>query len=258
MGVITNRQEFRLDNHSLPDPSLLSPHQIPSSERLIIALDVPDVDVARNLVQQFGDTIEFYKLGLELFMTGNYFDFAKELKDLGKKILVDIKFFDVPETVARAASQLKNIEADFATVHGNDSILEAAVSEKNGTKILAVTVLTSLDENDLRELGFEVSVEELVKSRARRALNLGCDGVISSGMEAPILRKEHGDKIIIVTPGIRPVKNVDDQKRTVSLDEAFYKGADYVVVGRPITKYSSDPLADARRYQERIATIFGS
>jgi orotidine-5'-phosphate decarboxylase len=170
---------------------------------------------------------------------------------------VDLKFFDVPETVRSAVRQLKDRGATFATVHGNDSILEAAAAEKNGLKILAVTVLTSLDRGDLKDLGFECDVETLVLSRAQRALKLGCDGVISSGLEAPRLRAELGDRFLVVVPGIRPVDNrpVDDQKRTVDVRQAFLNGADYIVVGRPI-RQAADPRAAAEAVQAEISEVF--
>jgi orotidine-5'-phosphate decarboxylase len=142
-------------------------------------------------------------------------------------------------------------------VHGNDAMLEAAARAKKDTKILAVTVLTSLDRGDLRDLGFEVAVETLVLSRARRALALGCDGVISSGLEAQALRAELGERFLIVSPGIRPVENrpADDQKRVVSVEQAFRNGADYVVVGRPI-RNAPDPRAAAEAVQTTIASLF--
>ena len=145
----------------------------------------------------------------------------------------------------------------FTTVHGNDAILKAACLAKGDTKILAVTVLTSLDAGDLEDLGFECEPKELVLSRARRALAIGCDGVISSGLEAAELRHELGDRLLIVTPGIRPVANVDDQKRVVSVEQAFLNGADYIVVGRPI-KNAPAPRQAAEDIQRTIAKVFES
>src|SRR6185369_12063727 len=185
----------------------LSQKSIPVNERLIFALDVPTIDEARQYVKNLGDTVIFYKLGLQIFMAGGYYDLIDHLVGQGKKVFVDLKFFDVPETVAAAVRQLRNRKVDFTTVHGNDEILKAAVKEKTGVKILAVTVLTSFDQHDLNDLGFKCEVEKLVLSRARRALEIGCDGVISSGMEAPRLREHLGDNFLIVTPGIRPVEN---------------------------------------------------
>ncbi len=237
------------------DKSLLSAKDIPARERLIFALDVPGHDEARRLVAQLGDSVEFYKLGLELFMAGSYFELVDELAAASKKIFVDLKFFDVPQTVKSAVRQLNGRGATFTTVHGNENILEAACSVKEDVKVLAVTVLTSLDEGDLRDLGFRCTPKELVLSRARRALKVGCDGVISSGLEAPELRKELGANFLVITPGIRPVANVDDQKRTVNVERAFRNGADYIVVGRPI-KEAPDPRAAAESIQETIAGVF--
>jgi orotidine-5'-phosphate decarboxylase len=212
---------------------------------------------AGNLVKQLGDSVMFYKLGLQIFMAGGYYDLIDRLRGQGKKVFVDLKFFDVPETVESAVAQLQNRPVEFATVHGNDDILRAAIKRRNGVKILAVTVLTSLDEADLRSLGFECDVEKLVLSRARRALEIGCDGVISSGLEAPKLRGELGKNFLIVSPGIRPVQNrvIDDQKRTVDVVQAFNNGADYIVVGRPI-RTAADPRASAEEIQKQIASVF--
>ena len=236
---------------------LLSQKPIPKRERLIFALDVPTVLEARRWVDKLGDSVLFYKLGLQIFMAGGYYELIDWLGARGKKVFVDLKFFDVPETVRSAVAQLRGRKVEFATVHGNDSILEAAAREKCGVKILAVTVLTSLDRHDLDDLGFACDVEQLVLSRARRALQLGCDGVISSGLEAPKLREHLGAHFLIVSPGIRPVENkpVDDQKRTVDVAQAFRNGADYIVVGRPI-KNAPDPKAKAEEIQATIAAIF--
>ena len=237
------------------DQSLLSTKNIPPRERLIFALDVPGAEEARRLVNRLGDSVQFYKLGLELFMAGGYFELVDELAAAGKKIFVDLKFFDVPQTVKSAVRQLNGRGATFTSVHGNENILEAACSVKEDVKVLAVTVLTSLDEGDLRDLGFQCTPKDLVLSRARRALEVGCDGVISSGLEAPELRKDLGSKFLVVTPGIRPVANVDDQKRTVNVERAFLNGADYIVVGRPI-KEAPDPHSAAESIQATIASVF--
>jgi len=206
--------------------SQLSDKQIPARERLIFALDVPTVAEAKEVVEKLGESVLFYKLGLQLFMAGGYYELIEWLRKLGKKIFADLKFFDVPETVKLAVGQLKNRGVTFATVHGNESILKAAAEQKGEVKILAVTVLTSLDTNDLQDLGFQCDVEALVLSRARRALAAGCDGVISSGLEAAKLRGDLGQRFLIVSPGIRPVENrlVDDQKRTVDVATAFANG----------------------------------
>ncbi len=228
---------------------------IPRAERLIVALDVATSNEAKVLVERLGDAARFYKVGLELFMAGGYFELLEWLVQRGDKVFVDLKFFDVPETVRRAVANLRGRGVSFATVHGNQAMMEAAAQEKGEVKILAVTVLTSLDRGDLDDLGFSCDVERLVLSRARRALQAGCDGVISSGLEAQKLKAEFQDKLLVVTPGIRPVKNEDDQKRTVDVAQAFANGADYIVVGRPI-RSAADPRAAAQAIQRTIAAIF--
>jgi orotidine-5'-phosphate decarboxylase len=233
----------------------LSQKNISPEERLIFALDVPTVEDAHNIVEELGDSVVFYKLGLELFMAGGYYELIDWMRARDKKIFVDLKFFDVPETVCKAVRQLKDRGVTVCTVHGNDSILKAAVEEKHDVKILAVTMLTSLDQHDIDDLGFKVDVKSVVLSRAKRALQIGCDGVISSGLEASSLRENFGDQFIIVTPGIRAVKNTDDQKRTVDVEEAFKNGADYIVVGRPI-KNAVDKRAAAQGIQKRITALF--
>ncbi|HUW39331.1 MAG TPA: orotidine-5'-phosphate decarboxylase [Rhodocyclaceae bacterium] len=237
--------------------SLISDKAIPAAERLIVALDLADAQAARALVDVLGDSVRFYKIGLELFMAGGYFDLLDDLVERGKKVFVDLKFFDVPETVRSAVRALSGSGASFATVHGNQAIMEAAAKDKGELKILAVTVLTSLDRGDLDDLGFACDVDQLVLSRARRALETGVDGVVSSGLEAPLIRRELGQKLLVVTPGIRPVDNkpVDDQKRTVDVAQAFRNGADYIVVGRPI-RLAADPRAAALAAQRTIAELF--
>ena len=234
-----------------------APKPIPDRERLIFALDVADPAAARQMVERLGDAVTFYKLGLELFMSGGYYELLEWMVARGKKIFVDLKFFDVPATVAAAVRQLRNRGVTLTTVHGNQAIMEAAAAAKGEVKVLAVTVLTSLDRGDLDDLGFAVDVEKLVLSRARRALEAGCDGVVSSGLEAPMLREFIDHRLLVVTPGIRPVENrpVDDQKRTVDVAQAFANGADYIVVGRPI-RDAADPRAAAETIQQTIAHVF--
>lgn len=237
----------------------MTPKDIPVHERLIFALDVPDAWQARELVQELDDSVRFYKLGLELLMAGGYFELLDWLAGRGKKIFVDLKFFDVPATVARAVSRLNGRGVTFCTVHGNQGIMEAAVAAREDVKVLAVTALTSLDRGDLEDLGFQCDVPELVLSRARRALEAGCDGVVSSGLEAARLREHLDARLLVVTPGIRPVENreLDDQKRVVTVDQAFALGADYIVVGRPI-RDADDPRAAAEAIQASIAKATGA
>jgi orotidine-5'-phosphate decarboxylase len=176
----------------------------------------------------------------------------------GKRVFLDLKLFDVPATVAAAVRNLRGRGVTFTTVHGNQAIMEAAAQAAQGDPgILAVTALTSLDRGDLDDLGFDCDVGELVLSRARRALAAGCAGVVSSGLEAKALRAGVDDRLIVVTPGIRPVENrpADDQKRVVNVEQAFANGADYIVVGRPI-RDAADPRAAAETVQATIARIF--
>ena len=228
-------------------------------ERLIFALDVGGHDEALALVERLGDSVVFYKLGLELFMAGRYFELMDRLVADGKRIMVDLKFFDVPETVAAAVDRLNGHGATFCTVHGNTPMIEAACRAATGVGILAVTALTSLDQTDLDDLGFQVSVEELVLSRARRAMEVGCRGVVASALEAPAIRRNLGEPLVIVTPGIRPVVNrpVDDQKRVASPTEALRGGADHIVVGRPI-RSAPDPRAAAEAIQAEIAAVYAA
>jgi orotidine-5'-phosphate decarboxylase len=241
----------------MPDQSLLSRKAITPADRLIFALDLPTAEDALEWVDKLGDSVSFYKLGFQLFMAEGYWSLVERLQQRGKKIFVDLKFFDVPETVKNAVANLSRRGVECCTVHGSQSILEGAVQAKGEMKVLAVTVLTSLDRGDLDDLGFSCDVEELVFSRAKRALQIGCDGVISSGMEAARLRSDLGEKLLIITPGIRPVENrvVDDQKRTMTLEQAFLSGADHVVVGRPI-RQAPDPRAKAFEMQAQIAGLF--
>ncbi|MGH8454644.1 MAG: orotidine-5'-phosphate decarboxylase [Nevskiales bacterium] len=228
---------------------------IPARDRLIFALDVPDVGTAQELVSELGDAVHFYKIGLELCMSTGFFELLDWLKTGNKKVFVDLKFFDIPETVAHAVANLARRGADFCTVHGNQAIMQAAAKAKTrDLKVLAVTALTSLDQGDLRDLGFQCNIGELVLSRARRALAAGCDGVVSSGLEVERLRREAPRELICVTPGIRPVENriEADQKRIMTPTAALQAGADYLVIGRPI-RDAADPRAAAEAIQAEIA-----
>lgn len=226
-------------------------------ERLIVALDVPTAAGARALVEQLGDAACFYKVGLELFSASGYFELIKWLTRRGNRVFADLKLYDIPETVRRATANLAASGATFLTVHGHRSVMEAAAKEKGALKILAVTVLTSFDARDLAEMRSTATVDELVMARARGAVECGCDGVIASGMESPKLKAEFGSKLLVVTPGIRPVEDrpSDDQKRAVDAAQAFRGGSDYIVVGRPI-RNAPDPRAAALAIQQTIAGIF--
>ena len=224
-------------------------------DRLIFALDVPEVSEAKKIVTELDDSVNFYKIGMELLMTGQYFELLNWLIANDKKVFVDLKFFDVPETVGRTIARLSDYGATFATIHGNQALMEKAVKNKNNLKILAVTALTSLDRGDLDDLGFDCDVKDLVISRAKRAFEAGCDGIVSSGLEVPYIREHVDNKLIAVTPGIRPVANDDDQKRVVDVATAFKSGSDYIVVGRPI-KNAENRYEAAIKIQKIIRSVF--
>lgn len=230
-----------------------------TNDRLILALDVPTAAEARSLVDALGDTVTFYKIGLELFLSGGYFELADWLRARDKKVFADLKLFDVPQTVGSAVRQLRDRDVDFVTVHGNDAILRAACDASQGALgILAVTVLTSLDRADMDDLGFQTDISAIVRSRARRAEMIGCVGVISSGHEVARIRATVSKDFRIVVPGIRTAAQAgtDDQKRTVDVEAAFDAGADYIVMGRPI-RTAPDPPAAASAIQARIAARLG-
>ncbi len=228
---------------------------IPLEKRIIFALDVPSEREAREWVLRLKPYIKFYKVGLELFLASG-FDIVDWILKQGCEVMLDLKLFDIPNTVKGAIERIRERGVTYTTVHGNDGILEAAAKAKGDLKILAVTVLTSLDEGDLRDLGFQCNVQELVLSRAKRALQLGCDGVVTSGEELKILRDRLGWGLIAVVPGVRPVSNraVDDQKRVITPKEAFLLGADHIVVGRPI-RTSPRPEETARQMLDEIAEV---
>ncbi len=236
-----------------------APRQIAARERLIFALDVPDLERAKRLVDRLADTVVFYKIGLELATSPHYFELLRWLIDQDKKVFADLKLYDIPATVAAAVRQLNKSGASFLTVHGDRAIMAAAAAEKGERlKILAVTVLTSIAPQDLADMGVGLTVEALTLLRARQAVESGCDGVIASGLEAARLRQTLGAAPLIVTPGIRPAETArnDDQRRVVTATLAFRSGADYVVVGRPI-RDAADPYQAAAAIQTEIAAVFG-
>lgn len=227
---------------------------IPLKERIIVALDVNSPEQAKDIVKKCESHISYFKVGLQLFM-GSWFETVDWIVDRGHKVMLDLKFFDIPETVKLAVEQVNNRGVSLATIHGNDPIIRAAVTARGDMKLLAVTVLTSFGEEDMRAMGMTQSVADLVYFRAKRALELGCDGVVSSGLEAGKMRQDLGEKLLIVTPGIRPGANVrdtnDDQKRIVTAGMAVGKGASHIVVGRPITQ-AADPIAVIEEMQQDI------
>lgn len=222
-------------------------------KRIIFALDVDSPEVAKDWVHRLLPRIRFFKVGLELFLAGGW-DLVHWIQDQAAEVMLDLKFFDVPQTVQKAVEQVQKHDVSLVTVHGNDSMLQAACTVQGPARILAVTALTSLDAADLRDLGFSCSAQDLVLSRARRALELGCAGVVCSGLEVFALREHIGNRLLVVVPGVRPVENtpVDDQKRTVSAGQAMAHGADHLVIGRPI-RQAEDPLGIVRQLQAEIA-----
>ena len=231
---------------------MIDRNSILPEQRLIVPLDVPEIDQAKAMVESLGSNVVFYKIGLELFMSRGFFELLDWLRNKEKLVFVDLKFFDIPATVARAVSRLNGTGVTFTTVHGNDSMMAAAAEAAKDVSVLAVTVLTSIDRGDLNDLGFQCNVDELVMSRARRAVEHGCAGVVASGQEAKPLRDALSDRLLIVSPGIRPLDNRgDDQKRVVTVEQAFDYGADYIVVGRPI-RDAENPAQAAAEIQKQI------
>ena len=218
-------------------------HVIPARERLIVALDVPNPEDARRRIAALGESVAFYKIGLQLAFAGGM-DLAADLAEQGKRVFLDVKLHDIDQTVESAVRNIAGMGLDFLTVHGQGRAIEAAVAGRGDSdlKIFAVTVLTSLGTEDLKAEGVGLHLPELVVSRARRALAAGCDGVIASGMEATAIRELAGDDLLIVTPGIRS-EGVphNDQKRVTTPRQAIARGADYLVVGRQILKADNPP-----------------
>lgn len=223
-------------------------------DRLIFALDVPDRVGAVAWMDRLGDAVSFYKIGLELLSGGDYFGVLDELAARGKKIFADLKFHDVPATVAGAVRGLARHPVTFATIHCDSrAMLEAAAAAKGPLRLLAVTVLTSNDAGDLAALGVHGDPADVVIQRARLAQGAGIDGVVCSGADLPRLRDALGPELLTVCPGIRPAgPSGDDQKRTVDVPTAFAQGADYIVVGRPI-RQAADPRAAAEAIVGQIA-----
>lgn len=233
-----------------------NPGAIPPRDRLIAALDVPTAAEARRLVETLGTSVSFYKIGLELSTSGEYYMLLDWLVKRGKRVFCDLKLHDIPETVRRAVANLRGRGVTFLTVHADRGVMEAAVKEKGDIKVLAVTVLTSTGQADLAEQGYTGRLEDLVLARARVAAELGCDGVICSGLEVAGIKAKFGAKLLAVTPGIRPAGgDAGDQKRVVDVAQAFRNGADYIVVGRPI-RDAKDPAAAAAAIQATIEGIF--
>ena len=235
--------------------SARAPLQLGARERLIFALDAPSGADALAWVERLGDSVQFYKIGMELLASGDYFTVLDELARREKKVFVDLKFFDIPATVAGVIAGLSRWPVTFATIHGwHAAMMQAAASARSGElRLLAVTVLTSMDGSDLKAMGIDGEPEAIVVERALAAQAAGIDGVICSAQEAGPVRAAAGGGFDIVCPGIRPGGPVgDDQKRTLGVAKAFARGADAIVVGRPI-RLAADPRAAAEAMQAEIA-----
>lgn len=232
-----------------------APLPLRDDERLIFALDVPGRAEALDWVERLGDSVSFYKIGMELLASGDYFQVLDELARRDKRVFVDLKFFDIPATAAGVVRGLSRWPVSYCTIHGwHPAMMEACAAVAGGDmRLLAVTVLTSMGRTDLAQMGLDREPVEVVVERAVAAQAAGIDGVIASGQEAAPIRAATGAGFSIVCPGIRPGGPVgDDQKRTVGVAQAFAAGADAIVVGRPI-RLAADPAAAARAIQQEIA-----
>ena len=227
---------------------------IEAKERLIVALDLPSVKAAKEMVDDLEGIVDFFKIGLTLQLADGIGDFIRSLiKERRKRVFLDYKYYDISETLKKAVARAAELGVAFLTVHGSSVLIRAAVEGRGATnlKLFTVTVLTSLDASDIAEMGYtQHTVEQLVLFRAGKALDAGCDGVIASGREAKKIKEMSGGKLLVVTPGIRPEGYpTNDQKRSTSPREAVLAGADYLVIGRPITE---PPNATPRQASETI------
>lgn len=231
--------------------------KIAARDRLIFALDVPSAAEAERLLQRLHGHVSFVKIGLELYTAAGP-DMVKRVLDQGMRVFLDLKFLDIEETVRRATARVAAMGVDFLTVHANRKALGAAVQGREGSslKLLAVTVLTNFDSHDLRDMGIQRSVEDLVTARAILASEVGCDGVVASGEEAAAIRQKVGPRLGIVTPGVRPAgKGVDDHARATTPTQTITAGADYLVIGRPI-RDAEDPAATVAAIVEEMQAAF--
>jgi orotidine-5'-phosphate decarboxylase len=223
---------------------------------IIVALDVETADEARSLVARIGPAAEFYKVGMELYASAGV-EYVRELIGEGKHVFLDLKFYDIGETVRRAVAQVSRLGVRFLTIHAVGQVMRAAVEGRgdSGLKLLGVTVLTSFDQHDLEEDGYSISVPDLVKRRVELARKAGVDGIVASPLEAANVRAVTGPDAIVVTPGVRSAgTSKGDQKRVATPAEAMRNGADYLVIGRQITR-AADPAAEARRVLEEVAEV---
>lgn len=227
---------------------------IKGQDRLIVALDLPDVRSARSLVSTLGPTVRWYKIGMELVFSGEGLPFARELVREGKSVFLDMKLLDIPNTVSRAVSNISRLGVTMTTIHAYPQTMRAAAEAARGTdlKLLGVSVLTSLDEEDLEQTGYALPLGDLVQQRARQALEAGMNGLVCSSAEVAQVRRLVGADFRIVVPGIRPEGGTTgDQKRVATARKAIREGASHLVVGRPIVQ-AENPLVAAKRMVEEI------
>lgn len=231
--------------------------KIQARDRLILALDVPSASEAERLMDAVQGQVSFVKVGLELYTAAGP-DIVRRMISRGKRIFLDLKFLDIEETVRRATERVAGMGVELLTIHANRKALSAAVKGRGNSplKLLAVTVLTNFDSHDLREMGIQHSVQELVTARALLASEVGCDGVVASGEEPAVLRPKVGPRFLIVTPGVRPAgKGVDDHARATTPTQTISAGADYLVIGRPIRE-AADPAVAAAAILAEMQTAF--
>lgn len=245
----------------LPSITVSSRSRIDARDRLIIALDLADTEAARKLIEELGDTVRFYKIGLSLQGAGGVHELINDLIRDGKKVFLDYKYYDIPETLEKAVGRAAQRGVSFLTIHGTKSCIEAAVRARGDSamKLFTVTVLTSMDIDDIREMGYtQHTVEEIVLRRALIAWQAGCDGVIASGLEVRKIKELTERGLLVTTPGIRPDGYPgDDQKRKVTPREAVAEGADYLVIGRPITNpKDTTPAKAAQRTIDEMQNAF--
>jgi orotidine-5'-phosphate decarboxylase len=245
-----------------PETTLMN-NPVDARDRLIVALDLADVPAARRLVHDLGDTVRFYKVGLSLQLADGVGELISELIQTGRKVFLDYKYYDIPETLQKAVGRAAKLGVSFLTIHGSGTLIRAAVKAKGTSdlKLFTVTVLTSMDIDDMRDMGYtDHAVENLVVYRSRMAMEAGCDGVIASGLEVRKIKELTQNKVLVVTPGIRPEGyGPDDQKRRVTPSDAVREGADYLVIGRPITEPpDGSPETAARRTVDEMQKAFDS
>jgi orotidine-5'-phosphate decarboxylase len=227
--------------------------RIEARDRLIVALDLPDAAAARDMVNQLDGVVTFFKIGLTLQLAEGVEKLIQELLASGKRVFLDYKYYDIAETMKKTIARAAKLGVSFLTIHGSSTLVKAAVEGRgnNPLKLFTVTVLTNLEKSDIAEMGYpEQTVEELVLFRARKALEAGCDGVIASGREVEAIKKTVSKGLLVITPGIRPDGTPEnDQKRVTTPAQAITAGADYLVVGRPIT---APPSGTPREAAQRI------